>query len=253
MGDCYGPDHPFDPLTDIVVNPLDTNFLMGLEPAVGEHVFFGLLRNTMGEPEVYRRVADTFVPEGGDKGVLEVLEVAVDGAPAREPAHHPDALFLGVVGVVLAAGVLIAADEDRRHVLPDHEDILLDVPQKILLKGMVVRGVGGWIFYQKQGIYLLNVVFLTLYISLHTPLYTTRPVVGILVRVPALTRMAPQRPWRYARRCVRPAVQRTTGLTVRTNHAWPHFFILQSFIRPHNNPGRWGRAYPPHRASGQPV
>ena len=53
MGDCYGPDHPCNPLTDVVANPLDTNFLMGLKPSVGEHVFFGLLRNTMGEPEVY--------------------------------------------------------------------------------------------------------------------------------------------------------------------------------------------------------
>ena len=60
MGDCYGPDHPCDPLTDIAANPLDADFLMGLEPAVGEHVFFGLLHNTMGEPEVYRRVADAF-------------------------------------------------------------------------------------------------------------------------------------------------------------------------------------------------
>lgn len=60
IGDCYGPDHPFSPLTDITENPLDVDFLMGLEPAVGEHVFFGLLHNTMGEPEVYRRVADAF-------------------------------------------------------------------------------------------------------------------------------------------------------------------------------------------------
>ncbi len=58
--DCYAEDHSYNPLTDILANPLDTDLLMSLPADLAEHVFFGLLHNTMRDPETYRRVADAF-------------------------------------------------------------------------------------------------------------------------------------------------------------------------------------------------
>lgn len=58
--DCYAKGHSCAPLTDIVANPLSAGFLMSLPPDMAEHVFFGLLHNTMQDPETYRKVADVF-------------------------------------------------------------------------------------------------------------------------------------------------------------------------------------------------
>ena len=58
--DCHAKGHSCDPLTDIVANPLSVEFLMNLPPDMAEHVFFGLLHNTMQDPETYREVADAF-------------------------------------------------------------------------------------------------------------------------------------------------------------------------------------------------
>ena len=118
MGDCYGPDHPCDPLTDIAANPLDADFLMGLEPAVGEHVFFGLLHNTMGEPEVYRRVADAFFAYCRGR---EIISTWFQPVIAQIAAERSVLLDLHIedqdhTAALLGKGRMMAAKIGRAHV-----------------------------------------------------------------------------------------------------------------------------------------
>ncbi len=77
-------------------------------------------------------------PEARD-GVVEVAEVVVDRAAAGHAAHDRDAEFADRVGVDLGECVLVAPDDDRGPVAPEHHEFAVVFGGEQLLQREVVR------------------------------------------------------------------------------------------------------------------
>ena len=57
---------------------------------------------------------------GGD-GVIHIAGVVVDGTAAGDPAHHLNFMFSDKIGIDFRFGILVASDDDRRGVAPQHQ------------------------------------------------------------------------------------------------------------------------------------
>ena len=74
---------------------------------------------------------------GGDEGEVEVTQIVEYRASARQATDNGDVVGAHVVGVDLRQRVLVAADDDRRGVAPEHEAVFGEVLHDVLFGGQV--------------------------------------------------------------------------------------------------------------------
>ena len=86
-----------------------------------------------------------------DVRVIHVSQIVIDRPAAADPAHHGDPPLPQGFHVHLPADVLIAAHHHRRGVLPQQENVIVQIRLvNIFLKGLVVKRIVGNVLHRKH-------------------------------------------------------------------------------------------------------
>ena len=95
----------------------------------------------------HEAVSVLHVGHGTGDAVVEVAQVVIDGAATGHPSGQRDALFLQIFEVHLCIGALVKADNHRRTVLPQAENLLPEAVQEKFVMGHVPVRVGAGIHH----------------------------------------------------------------------------------------------------------
>ena len=86
-----------------------------------------------------------------DIRVIHIPQIVIDRPAAADPAHHGNSPLPQRLHVHLPADVLIAAHHHRRSVLPQQENIIVQIRLvNIFLKGLVVKRIVGNVLHRKH-------------------------------------------------------------------------------------------------------
>ncbi|MPN23670.1 hypothetical protein SDC9_171063 [bioreactor metagenome] len=110
----------------------------------------------------------------GHKAEVQIAQVMIDRATAREAAHYADVMLIHIVFVDLFNGVLVAANDDRRSIDIKQDHIIRQVgtTDHILFEGQVNAGIvlvqvidkihSGFLIHSTRDI-LLRLILIKLY------------------------------------------------------------------------------------------